>query len=76
MVSKTIHAKIDRLGNTINFTVPANPDTTLSNWAHAASYEISPHVVQPAHQHTRRKLMSIVDTTTHLINKERMVHKV
>ena len=78
--AKTIHAKIDRLAGVVTFTSAVEPAERLNTWAHAikyaGTYSFYIGVVYERWVTGCRDLMSAVDTTTHLINKERMVHKV
>lgn len=59
VVTKTIHAKIDRLSGVVTFEKKKDPNEILNDWSNNLNL-----------------LMSTINKTTHLINKEEMVHAV
>ncbi|RKP22223.1 26S proteasome non-ATPase regulatory subunit 12 [Syncephalis pseudoplumigaleata] len=59
VVSKTVHARIDRPAGIITFAASRDPVQILNDWSRDVD-----------------RLMDIVEKTTHLINKEEMVHRI
>jgi 26S proteasome regulatory subunit N5 len=77
VVSKTIFARIDRPANIITFQPPKNPSAVLQEWSSNVKYACSIFIGEvnlffSLYLHSR--LMHLVDKTSHLIVKERMVH--
>ncbi|KAI8055204.1 PCI domain-containing protein [Syncephalis plumigaleata] len=59
VVSKTVHARIDRPAGIITFAASRDPVQILNDWSRDVD-----------------RLMDLVEKTTHLINKEEMVHRI